>query len=188
MASSRTMGEVIVDKDKKMISAAFHSNSGGQTVNSENIWTIPTSYLKSVNDSFSNDMKNSLWEKKMLKSDFVNYLKTSFNFPVEDSSKLDSVLNFKQTTRKVFLIDSIHLKFIRRDFYLKSTFFDIVEQGDTLIFKGRGYGHGVGLSQEGAIKMAKLGYKYHDIIKFYYKDVEIVNFLELKYLLKSLQE
>ncbi len=32
MATSRTMGEVVVDKDKKMISAAFHSNSGGPNV------------------------------------------------------------------------------------------------------------------------------------------------------------
>ncbi|MFC2111346.1 SpoIID/LytB domain-containing protein [Bacteroidota bacterium] len=188
MATSRTMGEVIVDKDRKMISAAFHSNSGGQTVNSEDIWTIPTSYLKSVTDSFSLEMKNAGWEKKMLKSEFVNYLKASFNFPVNDSIKLDSVFNFRQQIRKVYLIDSIQLKFIRREYYLRSTYFDIIEYGDTLLFKGRGYGHGVGLSQEGAIRMAELGYKYHDIVKFYYKDVEIVNFLELKYLVKSLQE
>ncbi|MCF8299029.1 MAG: SpoIID/LytB domain-containing protein [Saprospiraceae bacterium] len=187
-ATSRTMGEVIVDKDRKMISAAFHSNSGGETVNSENIWTISTSYLKSVNDTFSLGMKNSNWEQKILKSDYINYLKTAFNFPVEDSVKLDSVLNFKQESRSVFLIDSIHLKFIRREFYLRSTFFDIEEQGDTIVFKGKGYGHGVGLSQEGAIKMAEKGYKYQDIIKFYYKDVEIVNFLELKYLVKSLYD
>ena len=37
----------------------------------------------------------------------------------------------------------------------------------------KGYGHGVGMSQYGAEAMGRLGYSYEDIIKYYYKDVEI---------------
>ena len=44
----------------------------------------------------------------------------------------------------------------------------------TFIFNGKGYGHGVGMSQFGAMEMAKLGYKYEDIIKHYYTGVEII--------------
>lgn len=44
----------------------------------------------------------------------------------------------------------------------------------TFIFNGKGYGHGVGMSQFGAMEMAKLGYKYEDIIKHYYSGVEII--------------
>lgn len=58
-AVARTGGDVIVDNDKRMISAAFHSNCGGQTVNSEDIWSIPTSYLKSVTDTFCLSGKNA---------------------------------------------------------------------------------------------------------------------------------
>lgn len=44
----------------------------------------------------------------------------------------------------------------------------------TFIFNGKGYGHGVGMSQYGAMEMAKLGYKYDDIIKHYYTGVDII--------------
>jgi stage II sporulation protein D len=39
---------------------------------------------------------------------------------------------------------------------------------DSIYLHGKGYGHGVGLSQEGAIKMVQLGYSYIDILRFYY--------------------
>ncbi len=42
------------------------------------------------------------------------------------------------------------------------------------VVSGRGYGHGVGMSQYGAMEMAKQGYNYMDIIKHYYSGVEIV--------------
>lgn len=48
----------------------------------------------------------------------------------------------------------------------------------TFTFEGKGNGHGVGLSQYGAIEMAKLGYNYDEIIKHYYTSVEITNFGE----------
>ncbi len=44
----------------------------------------------------------------------------------------------------------------------------------TFIFNGVGYGHGVGMSQYGAMEMAKLGYNYEDIIKYYYTGVDII--------------
>jgi stage II sporulation protein D len=176
----KTAGDVIIDKDNKMISAAFHSNSGGQTINSEDIWNIPTSYLKSVQDSFSLKMPNATWEYKILSTMWLDYLKTRFNYNITDPAKKNYALTFKQDTRKVYFADSIPLTIIRQDLGLKSTWFSIVDQqGGYLVFKGKGYGHGVGLSQQGAIRMAQLGYSYMDIIKFYYKDVNVVNYDEL---------
>jgi len=179
-ATYKTAGDVIVDKDNKMIAAAFHSNSGGQTINSEDIWNIPTTYLKAVNDTFSLKMPNATWEYKILQTNWLDYLKTRFNYDVVDQAKKNYALTFKQDKRQVFFADSIPLTAIRQDLGLKSTWFSIVDnQGGYLIFKGRGYGHGVGLSQQGAIRMAQLGYSYMDIIKFYYKDVNVVNYDEL---------
>jgi stage II sporulation protein D len=58
---------------------------------------------------------------------------------------------------------------------MKSTLLDEVRlEGDKVIFKGRGYGHGVGMSQWGAYNMAKQGKKARDIIHHYFKDIEIV--------------
>lgn len=57
---------------------------------------------------------------------------------------------------------------------LKSMLLSSIERNDrTVIFRGRGYGHGVGMSQWGAQKMALEGKSPDDIIKYYYKDVEI---------------
>jgi stage II sporulation protein D len=178
-ATFKTAGDVIVDKNEKMISAAFHANSGGQTINSEDIWKISTSYLKSVEDTFSLKMPNSKWEYKILQANWLDYLSSRFNYPINDPEKRNYALTFKQDTRKIYFTDSIPLSTIRYDLGLKSTWFSIEQQGANMVFKGRGYGHGVGLSQQGAIRMAQLGYNYLEIIKFYYKDVEVVNYDEL---------
>ena len=45
----------------------------------------------------------------------------------------------------------------------------------SFVFNGKGYGHGVGMSQHGAMEMAKLGFNYEDIIKHYYSGVDIIN-------------
>ncbi|MBK7818137.1 MAG: SpoIID/LytB domain-containing protein [Sphingobacteriaceae bacterium] len=63
-AVQATKGQVVVDDGLNLIIAAFHSNSGGQTANSEDVWGAKTSYLRSVNDSFSIKMPNSNWQRK----------------------------------------------------------------------------------------------------------------------------
>ncbi len=45
--------------------------------------------------------------------------------------------------------------------------------GGNLLFTGKGYGHGVGMSQDGAIEMGKSGITFDEILKYYYKDVEV---------------
>jgi len=59
------------------------------------------------------------------------------------------------------------------DVTLKSTWFSAQRNGDAYVFDGRGFGHGVGLSQWGAHTMAKRGKTYREILRFYYTDVEI---------------
>ncbi|MEI8204216.1 MAG: SpoIID/LytB domain-containing protein [Bacteroidota bacterium] len=172
-AVSSTFGEVIVDADLRMISAAYHANSGGQTCNSEDVWSLPTTYLKSVVDTFSLNTKNSVWESKIAKKDLISYLETKYNFNSKDTSKLQRIYNFTQYKRKVYLIDSVPLKTLRYDFKLRSAFFNILQKGDTLVLSGKGYGHGCGLSQEGALRMIQKGYSYKDVIRFYYKNVDI---------------
>jgi stage II sporulation protein D len=44
-----------------------------------------------------------------------------------------------------------------------------------MILNGRGYGHGVGLCQEGALVMAAKGFDFADIIQFYYSGVIIAD-------------
>jgi len=181
MATSQTAGKVIVDQKGKMISAAFHTNSGVQTMNSEDVWSMATPYLKSVVDTFSLKGKNARWEKRMPVNEWVNFLKNTYNYPVDDSLMYQACLHFKQDKRLVNFHGNIPLKDIRRDLNLKSAFFSVSKVGNEIVLDGKGYGHGVGMSQEGAIRMIQLGYSYEDVINFYYQKVNIVSFDKLDY-------
>ena len=179
-----TKDKVVVDDNLNLIDAAFHSNSGGQTANSEDVWGSKLTYLRSVNDTFSTKMPNAKWERKMPKEDWLSYLKLKHHYPVEDSSARWLALTFKQDIRKPYLEANnirVPLKNVRTDLQLKSTFFSIFSQGDTIIFKGRGFGHGVGMCQEGAMRMAKLGYKCPEVINFYYQKTQLIDLHKLNF-------
>lgn len=179
-----TKGKVVVDENLNLIVAAFHSNSGGQTANSEDVWGARTSYLRSVNDTFSTRMPNYKWERKMPVDDWLSYLKLKHNYPVNEPWAKEQALNFKQDSRKVFLEASnvkVPLKNIRSDLQLKSTYFTIYNLGDTVVFKGKGYGHSLGMSQEGAMRMTKLGYTYNDVLNFYYRNIQIIDMSKLSF-------
>ncbi|NJK85325.1 MAG: hypothetical protein HC906_04510 [Bacteroidales bacterium] len=57
---------------------------------------------------------------------------------------------------------------------MKSSFFSIYTKETEVVFEGKGYGHGVGMCQEGAMEMARVGYTYPDILHFYFQHVRIV--------------
>jgi stage II sporulation protein D len=179
LAVSQTFCDVIVDADGKLISAAFHSNSGGQTQNSENVWSIATSYLRSVTDTFSVGGRSYLWEKKIPKKQWLDYFTASYPYLVTDMQKQQKLCNFDQDSRQKYILDSIPLRNIRTSFNLRSTFFSVSEDKDQIVLKGKGYGHGVGLSQEGAINMVKQGKKAEEVIRFYYTGVRIVKYTEI---------
>src|SRR5690606_6979492 len=74
-AVEETAGLVVVDSNLDLITAAFHSNSGGQTANSEDVWGGKTSYLRSIIDTFSTGTPNFSWERRMPAIDLLSYLK-----------------------------------------------------------------------------------------------------------------
>lgn len=183
-AVKETAGLVIVDKSLNLITAAFHSNCGGETANSGDVWAADLSYLQPVNDTFCTMMPNAKWQRKIARTDWLNYLETKHKYPVGDSAACYKALHMTQKDReKDYVYGNIRIPFktIRSDWQLKSAYFSIAEQKDSIVITGRGYGHGVGLCQEGAIRMAKLGYTYEQIISFYYRNVEIVHLSRLDF-------
>ena len=58
---------------------------------------------------------------------------------------------------------------------LNSSNFTYEINDGNIIFKCKGYGHGVGMSQWGANVMGKEGKSYEEILKHYYTGVEITN-------------
>jgi stage II sporulation protein D len=184
-AVEATRGKVVVDDNLNLIVAAFHSNSGGQTANSEDVWGAKTSYLRSIVDTFSLKMPNFKWERRMLTDDWLSYLKLKHNYPTELEEAKEAALNFTQTNRKIYLECSnskVPLKNVRTDLQLKSTFFSISRiNKDSVVFKGRGYGHGLGMCQEGAMKMSRMGYRYTDILNFYYQNIQLIDLSKLSF-------
>lgn len=184
-AVNATKGLVLVDSEMQLITAAFHSNSGGETVSSESVWSGALPYLTPRKDEFSLNGDHATWCKTIAVSDWLNYLKKNYNLQVEDKLIRAMSENYEQDNRQIFFLDpifNIPLKDVRKDWKFNSTYFNIEPQGrDSLIFEGRGFGHGAGLSQEGAMRMADLGFSYTDILHFYYNDVHIVNLKALDF-------
>ena len=130
-------------------------------------------------------MPNAKWERRMLTDDWLSYLKLKHNFPTDQNDGKAAALNFKQESRKVYLEcnnSKVPLKNIRTDLQLKSTFFSVSKiNKDSILLKGRGYGHGLGMCQEGAMRMSKSGYNYMDILNFYYKNIQLMELSKLSF-------
>tara|TARA_B100001939_G_C16908701_1_gene603570 strand:- start:118 stop:1212 length:1095 start_codon:yes stop_codon:yes gene_type:complete len=177
-AVKETKNLVLVDDQMNYITASYFSNSGGQTVNVEDVWLKPLPYLRSIEDPYSRGTYNYKWEKRISKDKWISYLKRKHNYPINDPNAIDDACNFKQPKRTKYFINwkyHILLTEIRTDWKLKSTFFSVYDDGEYIILKGKGFGHGVGLSQEGAMQMVKLGYGFLEVLRFYYTDVHLIN-------------
>jgi len=174
-AALKTQGLVILDQDSTLIISAFHSNCGGETSSSEDVWLTSQPYLKSVVDPYCLSSQNSKWEKSMSLNDWLEYIKKSgYNGKMDDPSAFSFLQKSRLTDYRTGSF-TMPLRTIRTEMNLRSTFFSVVAEGDSIILKGRGYGHGVGLCQEGAMAMAAKGFNYQQIIDFYYFGVLITD-------------
>jgi stage II sporulation protein D len=183
----KTEGIVVVDNDFMLITAAFHANCGGQTVNSEDVWNKKLDYLRSIKDTFCLHEKSASWTKEFLDDSWIQKMhKVSKEYKHENDSILFvKDFFFTQATRKKFydVVPNcmILLKDMRTTLELKSTYFSAENRYGKIILHGRGFGHGVGLCQDGAIRMSKLNYSYKSILHFYFQNVSIVHLDKLDF-------
>ena len=177
-AVDSTKGE-IVTYGGKPINAFFHSNSGGKTESTLNVWggtNYP--YLQTVATAGEDAYSQYASEVTITKNEFITKIKEVhpdffINFDETDCIK---ILEYTEGGR-VKRVKIGNLEFsgveIRTIFKLKSANFTINISEDNIKFEVIGYGHGVGMSQTGADSMAKHGSNYQDIIKHFYTGVEI---------------
>lgn len=164
--------------DGEPINAFFHSNSGGATEVPINVWGGEYPYLQVVETSGENAYSTYASEVIVSKDELIQkmlekYSKFEIDFNSSDSIK---VLEYNESGRvKKLKVGNINLSGVdaRQIFELKSAKFSCILDGENIKFTVTGYGHGVGLSQSGSDSLAKQGYNYKDIIKHYYKNVEI---------------
>ena len=178
LAVEATKSMVMVDADIKLIHALFHSNCGGETMNAEDLWSKREPYLRSTVDEYCRQEPHATWQRTFTRKEWVGYLEKRFNVKSADRQALEPLLNYEPTCRDIFMGNTTHrvpLKHVREDLKLKSTFFSVTTTGDQVVLNGRGFGHGVGLCQEGAMHMARAGKSYTDILRHYYTDVHLVD-------------
>ncbi len=174
-ATLETRGLVILSHDSALISSAFHSNCGGETAIPENVWLTGMPYLRSVTDPWCVSSPDSKWEKRVSLKEWTGLLK---NLGYSGGTNDPALFTFIQKSRQDYYRAgsfTVPLRIIRTEMNLRSTFFSVIADGDSLILKGRGYGHGVGLCQEGAMSMAGKGFGYRQIIDFYYNGVLVTD-------------
>lgn len=172
-----TKGLVIVDSTQALITAVFHSNSGGATANSEDVWLTSLPYLKGKADPFSLDQKNTHWRDSVKLEDWLSFFGNN-GLDIESDTCIRTITNLDPDNREKFITvsnDTIQYRQIRSTFRLRSAWFSTKLNNNYVIIEGKGYGHGVGLSQEGAMQMARKNYSFIDIIYFYYKNVKVVH-------------
>ena len=166
-----TKGKVIF-YNNKVINALFFSTSNGYTENSEDVFSSSLPYLRSVESKW--DAEESPVFKSTLEYDIKTFL-FNLSLPYDEKINIKDVEKTNTGRIKSLVINNkkYSSKDIRRIFNLKSTSFDITQKDNKVIINVLGNGHGVGMSQYGANALAKKGYSYIEILKYYYKDCEI---------------
>ena len=171
-AVNSTLGQIMT-YDDRVILAAFHSSSGGHTENVEDIWTSPLPYLRAVVD-YDHQAPVFEWSHIFPVSKISNL--------IGEIGKIENIVPEIVTPQgRVVMMKfvgdrgtaSVSGKKLRKTLDLRSTLFRIATDGHNLQISGRGFGHGLGLSQWGAYYLATQGINYHQILTHYYQNANL---------------
>lgn len=173
MAVDNTAGEIITYQGE-LVDPVYHASCGGHTENSEDVWKFEVPYLRGVpcpcGDQRETERQVTLTLAKIEKSLGVQLAAAV----TAGGSELFRVVESTSTGRpKTLLVGDRRLPAseIRQKLGLRSTSFTWHVQGDRVTFKTSGYGHGVGMCQYGARELAKNGYGYQEILRYFYNGV-----------------
>ena len=160
---------LVITYNGELISALYFSTSNGYTESAKEVFGYDIPYLQSVESSV--DLETTPYLRSIDKetNNILNILGVSNLDNIEVISRTNS-----GRVKEVKIDDKIYTGVeIRNLLGLRSTDFEIIVNGDTTTITTKGYGHGVGMSQYGANKLALNGYTYQDIINHYYTNVSI---------------
>ncbi|RKY91363.1 MAG: hypothetical protein DRQ13_11525, partial [Ignavibacteriae bacterium] len=190
-AVDETEGIILVYNDKPA-TIYYHSTCGGFSEDAENVFShFNLPYLTSVKDGGEPYCKISPrfeWKEIYTEQQFINQLYNAKlidnkNYSVDDISvesrfesgrvnDLEITLDSRNGGKEIHLYGNEIRSKIRtpeRNLALWSTMFNVNVNGNgNIIFDGKGFGHGVGLCQWGAIGQSRLGIDYKNILEHYY--------------------
>ncbi len=176
---SKCIDEVIdltLQYNDEYINSVFHSMSNGKTEKASDVWGGDYPYLQSVpsvGDTLSPAHSSTV---TVSVKDFKEKIQANGSKLSEKAEEwVKGITNTDTGMVKTIKIGDKEFKGtdIREFFQLKSSTFTIEYKNEEFIFTVKGYGHGVGMSQYGANHMASQGFSYEQILKHYYKDIDI---------------
>lgn len=164
----------LIRYDGKPIFAAYHSCNSGRTASSETVWGTNYPYLRSVvssGDTLSSSMTTTVT---------VSDSKFAAAFPTLSLTGDASKWIGKSATADGGVVTEITIggttltgREVRSALGLRSACFTVTHGKDGFTFTVKGYGHAVGMSQQGAKAMADQGFTYKDILQHYYTDTTV---------------
>ena len=200
-AVKETKGRVL-SYGGELIQAYYFSTSSGKT-NTDEIWGTETAspYLQSVSCSFDEMLPWYKWKTEIewdiLQERFLVEFGEGIlkNIEIIRKSQGGSAIELQLQTEtdrhlikgeykiREFLKPSKGVllettgEYVQKMSLLPSACiaFDICV-GESIKIEGNGYGHGVGMSQNGANEMAKQGYSWEEILKYFFKNIQIDNY------------
>lgn len=179
-AIEETEGQVLLYK-RKILPAFFHATCGGRTEDSSELWKVKLKPLRGVRGGFCENSPHYLWKSDIKLSDMAKKLKgagrnisdiTSIHIISRNISGRIKKLEIKGEGFKT-IISAKDLRHILGSRIIRSTNFIIKIKEESASFKGKGWGHGVGMCQWGAFTMAKKGKGAEEILRYYYPGTKI---------------
>jgi stage II sporulation protein D len=177
-----TEGQILVDDRDQPIDSYFGASCGGETANIGELWGVtPPAYLRGVRDEYCDAGPHAKWVDTISRADLLRALRSDTRTDV--GNRLDQVVVNRrdETGRAEFIaLDGEQHKVVRGwDFkiivgrvlgwnVLKSSRFEVARSGANFVFRGSGFGHGLGLCQEGAHVMAERGTSFQKILDKYF--------------------
>lgn len=174
---------MIITYQGKPIKGWFHASAGGITATAKeglNYRDAEPAYIQSVqspDDLAPEDVKN--WTVAFSKEDVISAM-AKMGKKVNDISSVEITQKGPSGRATVLMINKEvevsgpELRVALDSTKLKSMLLDkVMVSEESVTFAGKGYGHGVGMSQWGANRMAKDGKKPEEIVTYYFKGVQV---------------
>lgn len=166
----------------KVAQTVYMASSSGYTASSVNVWGGSIPYLVSVACPFDaegdpNYGKQTKFSESDIRSALERYLGITLSDNPENWLKVTGYVdgNYVSTVDVdgQATITGRKLRESVLSYNLKSASFDISYSDGYFIFTTYGWGHGVGMSQNGANYLGKIGYTYDQILKYYYTGIDV---------------
>jgi len=184
---SDTAGEVVAYQGA-IIEAFYHSNCGGRTEASENVWGKRLPYLGGVDCIYCLMSPSTAWELKIALTELETRLKAAGHKLSAVTDIRPGVRNSRGRLKHVVIVSSRGELSLTGDQFrkaigynvIRSTNFSVKVENGEAGFSGLGNGHGVGLCQWGSKQRALDGFGYAEILSYYYPGTTLVKFSDIR--------